>query len=133
MTTHVVLKPFVFSVRGVYIAMFFDGRKLFEFRTRRPDVDPGDDVLLYETAPTKMVVASAVVGEIHDGHPSRIWELTGDRGGITRAEFGKYFHNRGRAVALELKVTRLAEPLALPAGMSPPQAWARWNGPWPLP
>jgi predicted transcriptional regulator len=128
-----VIKPFVFSLRGVYISMFFDRRKEVEFRTRKPDLDPGDVVLLYETAPTSMVVASAVVGDILDDSPTRIWELTGDRGGITRAEFGKYFHNRGRAVALELKVTRLAEPLALPAGMSPPQAWARWKGEWPLP
>lgn len=126
------MKPFVFSIRGIYLAMFFDGRKIYEYRTHRPDVDSGDVVLLYETAPTKRVVASAVVGVIYDGYPTRIWDLTGDRGGITKAEFGKYFHNRPRAVAIELEVTRLPEPLKLPAGMSPPQSWARWKGPWPL-
>jgi len=127
------MKPFVFSIRGVYMQMFFDRRKDVEFRTRKPDLDPGDVVLLYETAPTSMVVASAVVGDVLDNSPTRIWELTGDRGGITKAEFGAYFRGRPRAVAIELNVTRLPTPIRLPAGMAPPQAWARWKGEWPLP
>ena len=126
------MKPFVFSVRGVYVAMFFDGSKLFEYRTHRPKVDTDDVVLIYETAPTKMVVASAVVGEIHDGTPAKIWALTGDAGGISKSVFDRYFHNRPRAVAMEWQVTRFAEPIPLPVGMASPQSWARWKGPWPL-
>jgi hypothetical protein len=43
----VIRKPLVFSLRGVYMAMFFDDRKGFEFRTRRPRAESGDTVLLY--------------------------------------------------------------------------------------
>jgi predicted transcriptional regulator len=128
----VKLKPFVFSIRGIYMAMFFDDTKGWEFRSRKPDVETGDDVLLYETAPTKLITATAVVGEIIDGYTESVWVRTGDRGGITKREFDKYFHNRPRAVALEFKVTRLASPIPLPAGMAPPQSWARWQGEWPL-
>jgi predicted transcriptional regulator len=132
MTACVTIKPLVFSLRGIYLEMFFDDRKGFEFRTRRPRVEAGDTVLLYQTAPTKMITATAIVGIIYNGSPAKIWELTGSRGGITKQDFDKYFYNRGRAVAIELEVTKLAEPLALPFGMSPPQSWARWQGPWPL-
>jgi predicted transcriptional regulator len=125
-------KPLVLSVRGVYLEMFFDDRKGFEFRTRRPRAASGDTVLLYQTAPTKMITATAIVGIIYDGTPDQIWELTGSRGGITRRDFDKYFYNRPRAVAIELDVTKLAEPIALAPGMSPPQSWARWQGEWPL-
>jgi predicted transcriptional regulator len=128
----VIRKPLVFSLRGVYLEMFFDDRKGFEFRTRRPRAESGDTVLLYQTAPTKMITATAIVGIIYDGHPERVWELTGSRGGITKAEFDRYFRKRGRAVAIELDVTKLAEPFALAPGMAPPQSWARWQGEWPL-
>jgi len=127
-----VTKPLVLSVRGRFLEMFFDNRKGWEFRTRRPRAESGDTVLLYQTAPTKMITATAIVGIIYDGHPERIWELTGSRGGITKAEFDKYFHKRARAVAIELEVTKLAEPFPLPAGMVPPQSWAYWQGDWPM-
>ncbi len=123
--------PLVFSIRPVYVEMFFDGRKLFEFRTRRPAVKSGDVALLYETAPTSAIVATAVVGLVHDGAPARVWELAGSCGGITKAEFDRYFANRDRAVAVELDVTRLATTVSLPAGMVAPQSWARWRGEWP--
>jgi predicted transcriptional regulator len=125
-------KPLVFSIRPVYLAMFFDGRKLFEFRTRRPSVVPGDIVLLYETAPTSAIVATAVVGTVHDDAPARVWNLAGSLGGITRVEFDRYFANRDRAVAVELAVTRLGSSVPLPDGMAAPQSWARWRGEWPL-
>jgi predicted transcriptional regulator len=127
------MKPFVFSIRPRFMAMFFDGRKLFEYRTRLPAVESGDTVLLYETAPTSKIVASAVVGIVYDGEPGRVWARTGFSGGIGRAEFDEYFAGRERAVAIELDVTRLPEPLALPLNMVAPQSWARWKGEWPLP
>lgn len=125
-------QPLVFSIRPVYLVMFFDGRKRFEFRTRRPSVEPGDVVLLYETSPTSAIVATAVVGTVHDGTPARVWELAGERGGITRTEFDRYFANRDRAVAVELDVARMKLSVPLPIGMVAPQSWARWKGEWPL-
>jgi len=124
--------PLVFSIRPVYLAMFFDGRKRFEFRTRRPSVASGDVVLLYETAPTSAIVATAVVGVVYDGTPARVWELAGSVGGITKAQFDLYFGDRVRAVAVELELTRLTSSVPLPTGMVAPQSWSRWRGEWPL-
>jgi predicted transcriptional regulator len=125
-------QPLVFSIRPVYLALFFDGRKRFEFRTRRPSVESGDVVLLYETAPTSAIVATAVVGIVYDGTPARVWDLAGSSGGITKAEFDRYFADRCRAVAVEIELTRLTSTVPLPVGMVAPQSWARWRGEWPL-
>ena len=78
------------------------------------------------------MAATAVVGTVHVGSPERVWERTGSRGGITKAEFDRYFVGRELAVAVELDVTKLAAPIKLPPGMVAPQSWARWRGEWPL-
>jgi predicted transcriptional regulator len=124
--------PFVFSIRPIYVAMFFSGRKQVEFRTRRPSLAAGDTVLVYETAPTSAIVATAVASAVHVGSPARVWDLAGERGGITKAEFDHYFAKREVAVAIEIDVTKLSTAVPLPPGMAAPQAWARWRGEWPL-
>ena len=124
--------PFVFSIRPRFVALLLAGTKTVEFRTRRPSVAAGDTILIYETAPRSLVVASAIVGGVIVGEPAEVWRATGGRGGIDRETFDSYFAERRTAVAVELAVTPLVTPLALPAGQHAPQAWARWRGPWPL-
>ena len=120
--------PMVFSIRPQFVAMFRAGAKRFEFRTRVPWV-LGETVLIYETAPTSAIVASAVVCRIADASPFSIWTDFGDLGGITREDFDRYFASRARAVAIELtNSVWLSEPRKLPDGMAAPQAWARLKG-----
>ena len=151
-------KPLVFSIRREYVEMFrrgvdpgqegvvgrhlpvypavdrrHDRRKRFELRKLRPKVKTGERVLIYETAPTQMIVAVAVVGVIYDATPAAIWDVAGAEVGIERWEFDRYFKNRDRAVAIELEPTWLAVPRPLWPTMTPPQSWSRWQGPWPMP
>jgi len=130
-------RPFVFSIRPRFLAMFRSGSKVYEFRRRRPSVRAGERHLVYETSPTSAIVAWASIGEVLDNEPDKVWELAGPRGGITRREFDEYFSNpsgglRERAVAIEMKMTWMDKPIALPASMVAPQSWARWRGPWPI-
>jgi len=69
--------PMVFSIHPRFVSAFRAGTKRFEFRTRRPDVD-GETVMIYETAPTSAIVASASVGRIILGSPFAIWTDTGE-------------------------------------------------------
>ncbi len=128
-------RPFVFSIRPRFIAMFRQGLKLYEFRRGRPRVQAGEVHLIYETAPTSAIVAHATIGEIIEGARDHVWSRAGRRGGITREEFDEYFAKRGKrekpAVAIEMSMEWRAENLPL-AGMVAPQSWARWRGPWPL-
>jgi predicted transcriptional regulator len=127
----VMTRPFVFSIRPAYVAMLLAGTKTVEYRTRRPSLERGDTILIYETAPRSMVVATATVGELIVGKPAEVWAETHARGGIARATFDRYFAGRELAVALEVDVAQLAIPIPL-LGQRAPQAWARWRGPWPL-
>jgi predicted transcriptional regulator len=124
-------KPMLFGVHPQWLDMFLDGSKLPEYRTRRPKVSVGDTILLYATAPRSRVEAKAVVLDILTGSPSEIWDRTRFRG-IERPAYDKYFEGRSLAVALELKVTKLANPVPLPPGQAAPQGWNRWKGQWPL-
>ena len=123
-------KPFVFSIRPLYVRGLLAGTKTVEYRTRRPKLERGDTILIYETAPTSMVVASAIVGGVIVGTAADVWARTGARGGIARDHYDRYFARRPFAVAVELEVTKLAEPVKL--GQPAPQSWVRWRGPWPL-
>ena len=130
--------PFVFSIRRVYVERILappgdPWKKGVEYRTRRPSVEDGETILIYETAPTMRVVARASVKSIIAGKPADVWARTREVGGVTAEEFDLYFEGRAMAYALELaSVVRLDAPRRLPPCMSPPQSWARWRGPWPL-
>jgi len=128
----VTTRPFVFSVRPRYVAAMLDGSKTVEYRTRRPSLERGDTILIYETAPRSMVVATAVIGGLICGSPAEVWERTLGRGRIARDAYDLYFEGHCAAWAIEVTVKALAEPIPLPEGQRPPQAWARWRGRWPL-
>lgn len=124
--------PLVFSIRPRYVAALLAGTKTVEFRTRRPSVERGDTILIYETAPRSRVVATAAVQGLLVGTPAEVWARSLGRGGIDRAAYDRYFDGRALAVGIELVVTPLAEPVPLPEGQRAPQSWARWRGAWPL-
>lgn len=127
-------RPFVFSINPEFVAKILAGAKTVEFRRGKPNLKPGDLILIYETSPTQRVVGLAVVGQLIIGSPTAVWRETKDRGGISRARYRRYFAGSDQAVAIELaRVERFAEPLELPEGQRAPQSWARWRGAWPLP
>lgn len=124
--------PFVFSIQPAFVEAFRQGVKAFEYRTRRPHVEIGEMVLIYETAPRSMIVAEATVEEVVAGLPAAVWAATWSLGGIPRMVFDRYFAGHERAVAIRLAVRWLADPVPLPKGMAAPQSWARLKGPWPI-
>lgn len=126
------MKPFVFAIRPQYVARLLDGSKRVEYRTRRPRLERGDTILIYETAPTSAVVARATVIDVIVGAPAWVWSKTWYDGGIAGPDFMAYFDGREIAVAIELDVEALPGHVPLPDGMAPPQSWARWRGEWPL-
>lgn len=125
--------PLVFAIRPRYVAMILARIKRVEYRTRKPALAPGEQFLIYETAPMSKVVAVVTSAGVVSAHPDDLWEQTSDRGGIEREAFDSYFAACGFGHAIELgDVLRLTDPLPLPPGQAVPQAWARWRGPWPL-
>ena len=82
MTVLVPKQPMVFSIRKRYVDMFLIGIKQVEYRTRCPNVLHGEMVLIYETAPTSAIVATARMGDIVDCPPAEVWDRVGHIGGI---------------------------------------------------
>jgi predicted transcriptional regulator len=119
-------QPFVFSIRPQYVERILDGHKRWEYRRRRPRVEHGDLILIYETAPMSKIVASARVGAVRCGHMLEIWAETDRDGCVSPEEYAAYFDGVSQAVAIELThVQVFADPLPLPGGMVAPQSWSR--------
>ena len=123
--------PFVFSIRPEYVARIFEGSKRVEYRTRCPNIDPYETILIYETAPVSRIVGSATARKLCPRTPEAMWVRTSHVGGVGFDAFAAYFHGRSVAYAMELTdVVKFSEPQELPAGMKAPQSWARYKGVW---
>jgi predicted transcriptional regulator len=130
--------PFVFSIRPQFIVALLDGSKskgdpttwdpaygAWEYRTRRPSVEIGDQILIYESRGRGMIVAIAEVLELLVDTVDAVREQTSPAD-----DFDEYFAGRDIAVAMRLHVRELDEPIALV--QSAPQCWARYRGAWPI-
>ena len=90
-----------------------NGSKKVEYRkvTCRCEVDK---ILIYSTSPIMKVVGEAVVLEVIEDLPDKVWRITSQYAGITRNFFDKYYEDKSKAVAFKLgKVTKYKEPLSL--------------------
>ena len=101
------------SIKPKYIQLIINGKKQFEFRTRkcRDDIKK---IIFYSTVPESAIVGEAEIEEVLIGAPSTIWEQTKHAAGIPRSFFRKYYKGRPQAVAYKLKnVITYDEPKAL--------------------
>lgn len=98
------------SIRPVYVEKILSGQKRFEYR-KVPCKRKIERILIYSTAPIMKVVGEVEVTEVLTDTPSRIWEKTKLRSGISRDFFDQYFNGRQIAVAYALgKVTEYKSP-----------------------
>lgn len=117
------------SVRPQYVDKILDGSKTVELRRKFPMVETGTSLVIYSSTPTKAALATALIGAVHVGSPSRICERFRTAAGITRQEFREYFKGSPTAYAIELtNIRHLDEPLALAElrdryNIEPPQSW----------
>lgn len=91
----------------------FDGTKRFEFRKSRCK-KPAESIIIYCTAPVKMVVGEARIVRILEDSPDKIWDEAGSGAGISKSYYDAYYDGRERAVAYELgDVTEYPVPISL--------------------
>ena len=93
----------ILSIKPEYVSQILDGRKTYEFRRRifkRTDVD---SIIIYCTRPQSAVVAEAEIDAIIAAPPERLWEQTGDQGGISYEGFMAYFKGVDTAYAISLR------------------------------
>ena len=103
----------ILPINPKHVKKIISGEKKYEYRTRIPK-NPVDKIIIYETAPTKKIVAEAKIIEIISLPPKTLWEETKDFSGITKEYFDQYFKDKDIAYAYRLgKIKVYDTPLDL--------------------
>jgi predicted transcriptional regulator len=101
------------SINPEHVENILNGTKLYEFRKVRARAKISK-IIIYSTAPEKMVVAEADIEEIIEDTLERVWELTCELSGISRDFYEAYYEGKRQAVAYKLKgVRKYSEPKSL--------------------
>ncbi|MHA1812007.1 MAG: ASCH domain-containing protein [Candidatus Thorarchaeota archaeon] len=107
-------RTLLLSVQPRYAERILDGEKTVELRKVRPNVKPGDAVILYVSSPIKEIKAVATVEEVTSAHPNQLWERIADDAGVSSCEFFEYFADKEVGHAIRFgKLRALDRPIAL--------------------
>lgn len=118
------------SVRPEFACLIADGRKTAELRRTRPRVDIGAWVLIYETAPSKCVIALGRIERITSRPLDKLWREVRRAAAIPRDLFDNYYAGTDVGHAIFLRdVKRVSKPIPLAyierviPGFRPPQSF----------
>lgn len=102
------------ALRPIYVGMLERGEKRHEYRRCRVGISPGDTVLLYESAPTSMIVGRFLVGRVILGDERMAGGL--EACAHVRDAVGAYLAGASVASALEVvDFERFVSPVPLEA------------------
>lgn len=100
------------SIHPRFAEAIVRGEKTVEFR-RRWTKREVSHLVIYATAPIKRIVAVAIIKEVVEESPAKLWKLSqAQGGGVTRAELSDYFTGlkSGFGILLET-ITPLRHPI----------------------
>ena len=105
-------KAILLSVHPKHVVKMFSGEKRLEFR-RTWTKHPVSSIIVYATAPTQRIVATARIKKVHYGSPTALWELAKQLGGgLSRKELYEYFKGKKEGYAIELEsISRIPLPV----------------------
>lgn len=89
------------SIKPTYSQKILSGEKKFEFRKRKPK-QRVDQVLIYESSPSKAIVGSFTIKRIHSGTPEKIWAQCKNSGGIIEKKYFEYCNGSRIIYAYEI-------------------------------
>lgn len=115
------------SLHPRHAKKILSGEKRLEFR-RVWAKKSVSSVVIYATSPMQRIVAVADVRQVHEGSPTKLWELAkAVGGGLPRRELYTYFKDRKTGYAVELENVRECNPALDPARLienfRPPQSF----------
>ncbi|MCU6755786.1 ASCH domain-containing protein [Brotomerdimonas butyrica] len=96
------------SINPEHVKNIISGEKKYEYRkiVAKKDIAA---IIIYETVPTKKVVAEAEILNVIELPPEELWQQTKEASGITKDFFDKYFENREVAYAYKLGRVKVYE------------------------
>lgn len=115
----------ILSIHPSHIEKILSGEKRYEYRKRIPtDIRY---IVVYATAPIKMIVAFIEIDSVIKGTPEEVWEKTKNHAGISEDFFMHYFANYQDSYAIKFKaVHELQSPMPLidlKEGICAPQSY----------
>lgn len=96
------MRQMLLSIKPEFVERILNGEKLYEFRKVRCKSDV-NKIIIYATAPIKMVVAEADIEYIIEDDLLSVWHETKQYSGISYSFFRSYFKGKKRAVAYKLQ------------------------------
>ena len=120
------------SIKPKYVKSILEGGKRYEFRKTIFKNREINRIYIYSSSPVKKIVASFVIGDILEDHPSYLWDKVKEYAGINDRDFFAYFEGKSRAFAIEIQNLReLPDPIdpyeTMP-GFVPPQSYCYMDG-----
>ena len=102
----------ILSIHPSHIEKILSGEKRYEYRKRIPtDIQY---IVVYATAPIKMIVALIKIDSILKGAPESVWKKTKKHAGVSKDFFMFYFADHQDSYAIKFKtVLKLETPKSL--------------------
>lgn len=91
----------VISIHPCYVEKIWSGEKIFEYRRQIPNHIKY--MLIYSTAPVKMITSFVEVETILTDSVESIWQKTKNNSGISQQNYFQYFNGCEKANAIKLK------------------------------
>ena len=86
-------RKILISINPEHVRNIISGKKKYEYRkiAAKQDISA---IIIYETVPTKRVVAEAEILAVLELPPEELWQQTKEYSGITKKFFDQYFEKR---------------------------------------
>lgn len=97
----IMKRKILISINPEHVKNILSGEKKYEYRKIAAKKDVST-IIIYETVPTKKIVAEAEILDVIELPPEELWQQTKEASGITKDFFDKYFEDREVAYAYKL-------------------------------
>jgi predicted transcriptional regulator len=117
----------VLSIKPEFANKIFDGSKKFEFRKSIFKNKEVKSIIVYASSPVQKVIGEFEIGVIYHQDLETLWSTTKDYSGISKEYFDKYFLNKERGFAIQIKKMkkyRKEKCLKKDFNLHPPQSFA---------
>lgn len=111
--TKIKRKYLFIAVKPEYANKLISGKKDIELRKMKPNVQPGDYVIIYASAPVKAVVGFGKVKTIIMCSTQEMWNKHSERLGISEQSFFSYYMGYHKAVGIEFEMIKSITPIGL--------------------
>ena len=101
------------AVKPEFAYKLISGQKDIELRKTKPNVQPGDYVIIYASAPTKAVLGFGKIKEILQRSPQEMWNTYSERLGIEEQVFLSYYENSKKSIGIEFEMIKPIRPIGL--------------------